>query len=77
MRGLTVLFWTLIFTTSSVELMKIQAAADKCAYALSPPNGTPDIYVIDAKGGKPTLRAPGSNSPPAWGKGPLRFAVDP
>ena len=35
------------------------------------------IYVIDAKGGKPTLRAPGSDSPPAWGKGPVRFAVNP
>ena len=53
MRGLTLLFWILIFTLPSVELMKIQAAADKFAYALSPPNGTPDIYVVDAEGGEP------------------------
>ena len=39
MRVLTLLFWTLIFTAPSVELMKIQAAEDKFAYALRPPNG--------------------------------------
>ena len=53
MRGLTLLFWTLIFTIPSVELMQIQAAADKFAYALSPPNETPDIYVVDGEGGEP------------------------
>ena len=35
------------------------------------------IYVVDAEGGKPTLRLPGPGGPPAWGKGPVRFAVDP
>ncbi len=35
------------------------------------------LYVVDAKGGEPTLRIPGPSGPPAWGKGPLRFAVDP
>ena len=34
------------------------------------------IYVIDAGGGKPTLRVPGPSGPPAWGTGPLRFAID-
>ena len=53
MRGLTVLFWTLIFTAPSVELMQIQAAEDKFAYARRPPNGNVDIYVVDGKGGEP------------------------
>ena len=36
------------------------------------------IYVVDAKGGKPTLRvSTGTSSPPAWAEGPVRFAVDP
>ena len=53
MRGLTVLFWTLIFTALSVELMQIQGAEDKFAYARRPPNGNVDIYVVDGKGGEP------------------------
>ena len=36
------------------------------------------IYVVDAEGGEPTLRVPtGTSSPPTWGKGPVRFAVNP
>ena len=53
MRRLTVLFWTLIFFGLSVELMQIQGAEDKFAYARRPPNGTTDIYVVDGKGGEP------------------------
>ena len=53
MRGLTVLFWTLIFFALSVELMQIQGAEDKFAYARRPPNGNVDIYVVDGKGGEP------------------------
>lgn len=54
MRGLTLLLWTLIFTVLSVELMQIQAAEDKFAYAFSRrPDVTPDIYVVDGEGGKP------------------------
>lgn len=54
MRGLTLLFWTLIFTILSVELMKVQAAEDKFAYSFSSrPAATPDIYVVDGEGGEP------------------------
>ena len=53
MRGLTLLLWTLIFTAPGIELMKIQAAEDKFAYARRPPNGNVDIYVVDGKGGEP------------------------
>ena len=53
MRGLTLLFWILIFTAPSVELMKIQAAEDKFAYSFKPPNGALDIYVVDGEGGEP------------------------
>ena len=53
MRGLTLLFWTLIFTALSVELMQIHAAEDKFAYSRRPPNGNADIYVINGKGGEP------------------------
>ena len=52
MRGLTLLFWTLIFTGLSVELMQVQAE-DKFAYSRKPPNGTTEIYVVDGKGGEP------------------------
>ena len=52
MRGLTLLFWTLIFTALSVELMQVQAG-DKFAYARRPPNGNADIYVVDGEGGEP------------------------
>ena len=51
MRGLTLLFWTLIFTALSVELMQVQAG-DKFAYARRPPNGNADIYVVDGEGGE-------------------------
>ena len=37
---LTLLFWALILTAPSAELMKIQAAEDKFAYTHRPPNGT-------------------------------------
>jgi Tol biopolymer transport system component len=53
MRILTLLFWALIFTAPSAELMKIQAAEDKFAYTRRPPNGNMDIYVVDGKGGEP------------------------
>ena len=53
MRKLTVLFWALILTAPSAELMKIQAAEDKFAYTHRPPNGNADIYVVDGKGGEP------------------------
>ena len=54
MRGLTLLLWTLIFTAPGIELMKIQAAEDKFAYAFSRrPDVTPDIYVVDGERGKP------------------------
>ena len=53
MRTLTLLFWTLIFTIPSVELMKVQAAEDKFAYDFWPPNGNWNIYVVDGEGGKP------------------------
>lgn len=52
MRKLTLLFWTLIFTASSVELMQVQAE-DQFAYSFKPPNGTPEIYVVDGEGGEP------------------------
>ena len=52
MRRLTLLFWTLIFTGLSVELMQVQAE-DKFAYSRKPPNGTTEIYVVDGKGGEP------------------------
>ena len=48
MRGLTLLFWILIFTGLSVELMQVQAE-DKFAYARRPPNGNADIYVVDGE----------------------------
>ncbi len=35
------------------------------------------LYVVDAEGGEPTLRIPGPSGPPAWGKGPVRFTVNP
>ena len=53
MRGLTLLFWTLIFTGLNVELMQVQAE-DKFAYSRKPPNGTTEIYVVDGEGGEPT-----------------------
>ena len=53
MRTLTLLLWTLIFTAPGVELIKIQAAEDKFAYAHGPPNGNVDIYVVDGEGGEP------------------------
>ena len=52
MRRLTLLFWALIFTASSVELMQVQAE-DKFAYSRRPPNGNADIYVVDGEGGEP------------------------
>ena len=51
MRRLTLLFWTLIFTASSIELMQVQAE-DKFAYARRPPNGNADIYVVDGEAGE-------------------------
>ena len=68
MRGLTLLFWTLIFTILSIELIKIQAAEDKFAYAHRPPNGNADIYVIDGKGGEPIQLTddPALDKWPAW-----------
>ena len=53
MRKLTVLFWALILTAPSAELMKIQAAEDKFAYDFLPPNGNWDLYVVDGRGGEP------------------------
>lgn len=52
MRGLTLLFWILLLSLSNVELMQVQAEG-KFAYSFSPPNGTPEIYVVDGEGGEP------------------------
>ena len=68
MRKLTVLFWVLIFTAPSAELMKTQAAEDKFAYTRRPPNGNMDIYVVDGKGGEPIQLTDdlARDSWPAW-----------
>ena len=68
MRKLTVLFWALIFTAPSAELMQIQAAEDKFAYTRRPPNGNMDIYVVDGKGGEPIQLTDdlARDSWPAW-----------
>ena len=51
MRILTLLFWALIFTAPSAELMKIQAAEDKFAYARSSrPNGNRTFMSLMERG---------------------------
>ena len=65
MRGVALLFWTLIFTASSVELMQVQAEG-KFAYASRPSNGNADIYVVDGEGGEPILLTDDQ----AWDKWP-------
>ena len=72
MRILTLLFWALIFTAPSAELMQIQAAEDKFAYAFSSrPNVSPDIYVVDGEGDKPIQLT----NDPAWNRWPA-FSPD-
>ena len=53
MRKLTVLFWVLIFTAPSAELMKTQAAEDKFAYTRRPQMETWTFMSLMEKAANP------------------------